>query len=260
MLQLGAGLGAGQHAAPVALPPVAGLHNHHEVHIAVDLAVVVGSALRRCSAGGAVAAVGLSAALVVSRRTAAGFEAVVTGAVAVAVGLSGEAVAWLRLCRTPRIVRRRRQRHCPMDVSALRATVVAAAVAVAAVTISTASRSTRVSHFHPEVVGSCCKLSLQSFHQHGHELQRERAAPSTFVSLAPYAAAPQSYEPTTSDLYTLLPLRPTHYLLCCCFPNLSLQPQANQFERNYDARRLCNWEVRRLHMHADGLTRSTHAC
>ena len=25
--------------------------------------------------------------------------------------------------------------------------------------------------------------------------------------------------------------------------------QANQFERNYDARRLCNWEVR-LHMHA----------
>ena len=92
MLQLGAGLGAGQHAAPVALPPVAGLHNHHEVHIAVDLAVVAGSALRCCSAGGAVAAVGLSAALVVSRRTAAGFEAVVTGAVAVVVGLNGEAV------------------------------------------------------------------------------------------------------------------------------------------------------------------------
>ena len=32
--------------------------------------------------------------------------------------------------------------------------------------------------------------------------------------------------------------------------------QANQFERNYDARRLCNWEVRR-HMHAGGLIHAT---
>ena len=32
--------------------------------------------------------------------------------------------------------------------------------------------------------------------------------------------------------------------------------QANQFERNYDARRLCNWEVRR-HMHAGGLINAT---
>ena len=183
MLQLGAGLGAGQHAAPVALPPVAGLH------IAVDLAVVAGSALRCCSAGGAVAAVGLSAALVVSRRTAAGFEAVVTGAVAVAVGLSGEAVAWLRLCRTPRIVRRRRQRRCPTDVSALRATVAAVAVAAAAVTISTASRARGFHTFTPKLLEVVTKLSLHSF-RHGHELHRERAAPSTFVSLAPCCCLP----------------------------------------------------------------------
>ena len=34
--------------------------------------------------------------------------------------------------------------------------------------------------------------------------------------------------------------------------------QANQFERNYDARRLCNWEVRR-HMHAGGLNKRHQA-
>ena len=52
------------------------------------------------------------------------------------------------------------------------------------------------------------------------------------------AAASQSYEPTTSGLYTLLPYSGLYFLT-----------QANQFERNYDARRLCNWEVRR-HTHA----------
>ena len=192
ILQLVASMLGGQHAAPVVvLPPVAGLHNHHEVHIAVDLAVVVGSALRRCSVtgGAVVAAVGLSAALAVGRRTAAGFEAVVTGAVAVAVGLSGEAVAWLRLCRTPRIVRRRRQRRCPTDVSALRATVAAVAVAAAAVTISTASRARGFHTFTPKLLEVVTKLSLHSF-RHGHELHRERAAPSTFVSLAPCCCLP----------------------------------------------------------------------
>ena len=45
--------------------------------------------------------------------------------------------------------------------------------------------------------------------------------------------------------------------LCCLIlrPLYSLT-QANQFERNYDARRLCNWEVRRP-MHAGGLIHAT---
>ena len=49
-----------------------------------------------------------------------------------------------------------------------------------------------------------------------------------------------SYDPTTSGTYPLT--------------------QANQFERNYDARRLCNWEARRHDIqHADGLyTRACH--
>ena len=51
--------------------------------------------------------------------------------------------------------------------------------------------------------------------------------------------------------------------LCCLRTQASTQAstlttptQANQFERNYDARRLCNWEVRR-HMHAGGLIHAT---
>ena len=122
----------------MALPPAAGLR------IAVGLAVVGGSALRRCSVAGGAVAVGLSAALAAGHRTAMDFEAVVAGAVAVVVGLCREAVVRLLQCRacTPRIVRRRRQRRFPLsDASVVRPTAVAAAVAVAAVT--TCSRAFR---------------------------------------------------------------------------------------------------------------------
>ena len=173
----------------MALPPAAGLR------IAVGLAVVVGgSALRRCSVAGGAVAVGLSAALAAGHRTAMDFEAVVAGAVAVVVGLCREAVVRLLQCRacTPRIVRRRRQRRFPLsDASVVRPTAVAAAVAVAAaaVTISTASRARGFHTFTPKLLEVVTKLSLHSF-RHGHELHRERAAPSTFVSLAPCCCLP----------------------------------------------------------------------